>query len=328
MRIPAQYGKHNGYEIKDVFTRWYRYSAYEITEITNPIPPQKRGQWERIVPPLETIKVIRPAPGATNEQYDPLEKGTAMVLLTEFSKLHSLNKKEILRFCRGFGHLGMLCLYPELDEFFDAETGEPLTFTLERSRKVARLLEIYRAFSEKDFLILKTLIKPLYFSGNFYDFAIDEEKKGPFLNSDGTWGEGQEFTWAFDGNPPYNSVTEKGYYHAAAWYLAKTVNKELKGRVIEGVSVGNMKSDFKLLPGVGLDSLYACVYWQFRKLITGMDGLKKCIYCGSYFVPNNERQKACPPILKESKSPCRNRAAVATFAKSHPTKKKRKMNPS
>lgn len=298
-----------GYDFREVFTCQHRYSGYEIASIPNPIPPQKRSIWEGVIPPLDTIEVIRPVQGSNEEEYDPLQE---RALLTEFIKLDGLDRKGIIRFFKGYGLLGMVRLYRDqgLDEFFDYQTGEPLVWVMEQSRKINRLMQIYRAWSEKDFISLKAIIKPWYFNGMFYDFMVDEDKAGPFLSSDGTWTEGQGCTPIFMGNPPQKTVTEEGYYHAAVYHLAANINKGLQGVSTVGVSIGKTTEGFLFIPGVRLNTLLSCIYWKFRDLVTNMESLKKCIYCGSYFIPRDERQISCPAILRESKAPCKNRSHV------------------
>lgn len=328
MRITGE-GNKEGYDFPEVISRFKRYSEYEIVVIPNPIPLNKRIELEGIVPPLDYIEVIRPVDGSKVEEYTPEDE--AARILTEFVKLEDIDNKAILRFSKAYGLLGMTHNYPELAKYFDEEMGEPIIHIIDRAREVACLLKINQAITQKDFLTLKNFVKPIFTTDKtgerqLIDFVVDEgrERESIFLNTDGSIkkGKGKSMVSVFYLSPPFEKITEESYYYAASVYIAQNINEKLRGNAEVGVSVGKTKNDYIFIPGTRLPSLQTFIYWQFRGLVTGIDKLRKCIYCGAYFLPKTERQTSCPAIGYESKAPCKNRANVAAWTREQKKKSK------
>lgn len=296
-----------GYDFPEIYSTWKRYSDYEFVTVPNPFPPDLRDGNNEYVPPLDQFEVIRPAPGAAVNEFDPLTEGESGRILTELIKLNKHpGKKDILRFVKGFGVLGLVVRWNSLstDLILDKDFGEPVWYILEQARKVSILLDLYTAASNNDFLTLKSLLTPLYTRNeegekSFLDFAVQ-----------GT----NEFAYdVFYHN--ISTVTEDSYFLTAYRYIQRKLNEELAEQVDTGVALGNANNRYIFIPGVRIKTLQACVYWQLRDLVTNMKELRKCIHCGSYFIPKTERQNSCPALSFESKAPCKNRANVARHAR-------------
>jgi len=303
-------GKQNNYVMGNEFTEtqsdWHVYSDYELATIPNPIPQEKRPLYKHILPSLDELTVVRPVKGATVEKYNPLEKGSSARLLTELVKLNvQTGEKEILRFVKSFGVLGMAFRWRKEDGFgeyfnaLDMDQGEPLVYIKEQASRLSQLLYMYNAIQNKDFVILKNQIEPYY-------SVVKEGERGSFVDFFTKGGDG-----IFGPINPIMNVTEDTYFQAGLYYIACQINNELKNRAGVGVSVCMVNKEWGLIPDTYISSLQTCIYWQLRDLVVGMDELKRCKYCGSLFKPKTAKQVCCPPLLGESKPPCRNRRDVA-----------------
>jgi len=83
--------------------------------------------------------------------------------------------------------------------------------------------------------------------------------------------------------------------------IINEINKVLKKQnIIPYIQAGK---DFSLIPGYTAPNLFSVLYIQFFQMVTQEKSNKKCLYCGSYFIPQskNKIDKFCPDDNNEEK---------------------------
>ncbi len=302
--------KTKPWEFQEYHFNWPISSKYEVVEIHNPIPLKDRVHWEGVIPPVDTLKVIRPSRGAKEYNWKPFKKEGAF-LFTSLARLgEQFSESEVIGFTRHFGLLGIATHWPELEVYF--RDCDPLVFVEREAGQAAKLLNLYQAVQKRNLDCLRDRVQVVLrdtTDGPMADVLID--------------GQGV-YVWPAI-KPP---VTENIILKAVLFYVCKEINRRLEGRLTIGCAeIVQDEKGFKVLPGMKCESLLTAAYVQFRDMVIRGPVLKRCKYCGALFEPSRENQVCCPrlPIrgtdLLEDKPACANRAYAKKSRKNNPKKK-------
>ncbi|RXZ00952.1 hypothetical protein [Fictibacillus sp. S7] len=188
-------------------------------------------------------------------------------LLPELANLNFYDQDETLEFCNKYGLYGQSVLNNQLHL-----TADPLKLEV-KEEVLINLLESYEEFKRN------TAIIQMIIDEYFNEVPLKEKL--------------------------YEQTNDESLLQEIK--VLKRKNIRLVNRGLRFVSPSiNLGQEEEPLPSFSSTSLLGAVFYQIREAMTQGKQFRKCMNCGSLFVPRKPNGRFCPPLNYGSHSSCQN----------------------